>query len=412
MALGTAIALGGLALSAKGQMDAKKAAKQANAAAQNAGVNIPEVSRQAEEQALRNIQRSREIENQYSPENQQVRQASMQALLEQLGQGEVSQGLQDMLAGQLGGQSYFSNVGPSNVGATGIGAESYSTQDVASRGANAELLNQAIARAQEELALGGSLPLDVRNLVARTAAARAGNVTGNLGLGRDMTARDLGLTSLQLAQQRLQNAQSLGQAQLGADQFNVGTELQTALANAQARNAAAAQNAQMRQSASQFTAGAQNQASQLNAQLAQQAALANAASRQNASQFDAGNTLNIAQLLGQLTGQDFSRALAGAQFGQSIQSPIVGLDPSAIANLAVGNSNAQQSALQNAAAIRASGAQGTSQLGGQLLGFGLNSINYQPQRTTTLPATTVPTGLGLGSNIPSTPGFDPYITRK
>lgn len=85
---------------------------------------------------------------------------------------------------------------------------------------NSSLLNSAVGTAQSQLNLGGSLDQGTQNAVTRSALSTAGGVTpgGGLGLGRDITAADLGQTSQQLMQQRLVNAGNLGQAQLGASQ--------------------------------------------------------------------------------------------------------------------------------------------------------------------------------------------------
>lgn len=297
----------------KGADQARKAANQAADAAKAAQVDPAKVNQAATDQALKNIELSRATEQKYDPQNAALRTNSVQALLSQLGGNGVSSQLQALLGGQIG---------------QNIPAASYDAQT-----ANSDLLNAAIAKSQENLALGGSVPLDVRNLVARTAAARAGTNFGGLAGGRDIAARDLGLTSLDLGNQRLSQAQALGQLQLGANQFN---------------------------------AGQQNQAGQFNANLLQ-----------NSNQFNANNTLNQAQLLSALSNGDFSRALAAAQFGQSIQAPVVGLDPSAVANLYVGNQNAATQAGLQAAQIGASQAQGASQLGSSLIGAGLGGLaNY------------------------------------
>lgn len=469
MALGTAIAaltgLGGLALTAKGQSDAKKAAAQANTAAQTAQVNIPEVSRLAEEQALRNLQLSRDAEQVYAPENAAFRSGSIQSLLQQLQSGNPDASVIELLTKQLqGGGGPFGASASQFQGAPDVQSSSYNpaasltgrsydpvadvnaasynpAANVSARNAGSGLLSDAIAKARSDLALGGALPQDVRNLVARNAAAKGGMV-GSIQLGRDISARDLGLTSLDLAQRRLQNAQSLGAAELASDQFNVSNTLtadqfnasarnsayglnaqlaqQVALANAAARNSALSQNAQLAQQADSQNAAAQNAAGALNAQLAQQAAITNAGNRnqvasqnaqlaQQASLANAGNNMNIAQLIASLNSGDFGRSLAAAQFGQTLAQPVVGLDPSSIANLAVGNSNMQAGAAQNAASIAANRAAGTSQLGGQLLGYGLSGYNsfQMPQRTSTLPTYTVPSGVGLGASIPSVPGWSP-----
>lgn len=331
-------AVGGLALAAKGQSDAKKAAQQAADAAKNSGVNIGDVSRQAEDQALRNIVRSRQIEDQYAPQNRQFREGSITELMNQLkGLGDTTdvQKYIDQAAGN--GSTYGGGSG----------------QPIVAGQANSALLQDAVKRAQSDLAMGYDVPQDVRNLVARQAAATSGRVTGNLGLGRDIGLRDLGLTSLDLAQRRLTNAQALGQADLGANQFNT-----TMGYNAQRDNL---------------------QARQFDSQ-----------QRQQASQFDAGNNLNIAQMLQAIHNGNFNGYLQAAQFGQSLTPPVVGLDPSAIANLATGNANQQGAAYQNAAGIAGSMAQGASQLGGQAFGMGLsglaNSYN-QPSYGWTSPTT-------------------------
>lgn len=92
---------------------------------------------------------------------------------------------------------------------------------------NTPLLNAAIAKAQSDLALGGNLSQDVQNSATRKALATAGSVGGGgLGLGRDLVARDLGLTSMQVAQQRLQNA-----SQLGGQELDLGTANSTNFLN-------------------------------------------------------------------------------------------------------------------------------------------------------------------------------------
>lgn len=363
----------------KGQSDAKKAANQAAQAAQQAQINIPQVAQLATDQALKNLALSRQVEQQYAPENAALRSQSIYSLLNNLGANPTA-GLQDQLAANFaagGAGTYGGSIADQLAQAAGGGTVAAGTADSA-------LLNDAIARAQSDLALGGAVPLDVRNLVARTAAARTAGATGNLGLGRDVNARDLGLTSLQLAQQRLQNAQGLGQAQLGANQFNTNLAFNAAL-----------QNAQMQQALNQYNTSQRNAALQFDA-----------AQRQQANQFGAGNQLNIAQILSQLGNSDFNQRLAAAQFGQQLQAPVVGLDPSAIANLAVGNSNLQANAAQNAASIAASRAQGSSQLGGQLLGLGLNGLSgiYNAPGTSSIGST-----LPSVSSLPSfsTPAYVP-----
>lgn len=55
----------------------------------------------------------------------------------------------------------------------------------------------------------GQLPKDVQDAIQNSAAARSlGTGTGGGGMGRNLVARDLGLTSLQLTQQGLSSAES------------------------------------------------------------------------------------------------------------------------------------------------------------------------------------------------------------
>lgn len=357
--VGAAAAAGGVAMSARAASEQRRAAAQAAEAAQNSGVNVADVSRQAEEQALRNIIRSREIEDQYSPGNRQFREGSLAALLQNMNNDGGSDEARRFIDRASTGSSYAGPV---------------SGQPLQAQEANSALLQDAVARARQELALGHELPQDVRNLIARQAAATSGRVSGGLGLGRDIGLRDLGLTSLDVAQRRLTNAGTLGQAELGANQFNASQRFNTDAANLNAR---------------QF----------------------DASQRQQASQFDTGNNLNIAQMLTAMRDGDFSRYFSAAQLGQQIAPPVVGLDPSAIANLAVGNSNLQANAAQQAAGLRGAAASGMGQLGGSLTGLGLAGLNMMAQRQQQpQPAmrnyTTTFTGSGgapAGTSIFSTP---------
>lgn len=174
---------GGLALQAKGISDAKKAANRAaNTPAPTVDINA--LDAQAREFARRNAIEGQALENELAPELGQLRQQSVLELINSIA------GRQD------------TNALASRIAAT------------AGQEAEAGLLRDAIAQARGDLALGGRIPLDVQNAVTRRALSRAGN-TGDLGLGRDVVARDLGLTSLDLMNRRLQNASSLGAAEAG-----------------------------------------------------------------------------------------------------------------------------------------------------------------------------------------------------
>jgi len=405
----------GAAVSLKGQSDAKKAAAAANDAAQKAQVNIPQVSQMATDQALKNIQMGRQVEQQYDPQNAALRQDSVIGLLAQLGQNP-NQDIYNQLMGQFqnGGSTYGGGIADrlsmaqgaaplagqiANAQGTSIAdqiAQSQGGAQVHANTADSGLLQAAIKQATDNLALGGSLPQDVKNLVARTAAGKSAGVSGGLGLGRDISARDLGLTSLDLLNQRLASAQSLGQSELAGKQFNSQLGLQADTTNSQLgqqnsqfnvgqRNAALSSDQQLAQQLSQFNAGQRNNALLSDAQMAQQNAQYNAGARNNALQFDSGqlqqanqfgasNNLNLAQMLSSLNGQDFSKYLAASQFGQQLATPTVGLDPSAIANLAVGNSNTSAQAGLNAAGIKAQGANNLTNFGGQLFGYGFGNL--------------------------------------
>jgi len=274
-----AIAMGvGAASTAYGASQQRKAQKDAIEAGKSGQVNIAAIDAQTREMARRNALESAELERQLTPEVPQLRTAANQAVMQGLNPSSQQQAAIDSLYARMGG--------------------SVSTP----------LLQAAIEKARADLAQGGQLSVDQRNEAARRGLARAGTVTGGLGLGRDLAARDIGLTSYQVEQQRLQNAAGLGAQELGREQFN------------------------------------------------------------------ASNFLNQFQALQNYYNNNRSFALGAAQYGQSIQQPIVGLDPSSAANLAVGNQNVSAQALANQANIRGQQAQGLTQLGGQFLGFGLSKI--------------------------------------
>lgn len=266
------------------QNQAKKAAQGAANASQ---VDIEALDAKTREIARKNALQSAELERQLTPEVPELRQAANKGVLGGLGADAGENASNSYLLSQLGQN-------PGNALQT-------------------PLLKAAIARAQADLELGGQLPLDVRNLVARRSAAHAGTVApGGLGLGRDITARDLGLTSLDLMNQRLANASQLG-----------GQEL--ALENDQ----------------------------------------------NNINFNNSSHALNIVQLLQQLSGARFGRNLAAAQYGQSIQQPVVGLDPGSVADVTVGNANSRGAALANKANVAGQASQNFFNMGGQLLGYGM-----------------------------------------
>jgi hypothetical protein len=191
-----------------------------------------------------------------------------------------------------------------------------------------EAVSQAMAASKGPAIPYAELPVEISNQATRRALSTAGNVGGGLNLGRDLVARDLGLTSLQLGQQAEQNRMNRIAQLLGAG----GAELGMNRGNAE------------------FGVAQQQQ--------------------------------NIGNLT-QLGGQDFSRALSAAQFTQALQRPVVGLDPSAIANLATGNTATEnQNRLNQANLIQQQGniqANMYGQIGGAL-GSGLSAYLGRPQQ--------------------------------
>lgn len=159
---------------------------------------------------------------------------------------------------------------------------------------NPDLLNAVIEQSKRDLALGGKLDAETQNQVMRAALAKAGGVTpGGLGLGRDISARDLGLTSLQLYNERLKNASAVG-----------GQQLQMQGAQAAARNA------------------------------------------------DINRTVAQAGILQAMQQGDWTKALAIAQWAQSL-TPQVGLSGSDVANIDVGNVNQANAITQGTGTVQA-----------------------------------------------------------
>lgn len=180
--------------------------------------------------------------------------------------------------------------------------------------AQTPLLRAAIAKAKADLALGGGLSRETQNQVTRQGLAKAGTVGGGLGLGRDVVARDLGLTSLDLERNRLQAASQLGGQELAMEGQNAGTAFNNRT-----------------------------------------------------------SLLNAVQMLQGIQGNQFNRAMGAAQFGESIQRPIVGLDPGSVVDLTVGNANNASAASANRANIYGAQGQNWMNMAGQLGGAALMS---------------------------------------
>ena len=282
---------------AGGLIAGNQAKKAAQGAANASQVDIAALDAKTREIARRNALESAELEQQLTPEVTNLRRTATQGVTNQLGDSPEASAASSYLMGNLG-------------------------KPVAGE-ARSPLLQAAIEKARAELGLGGQLDVETKNQVMRAGLAKSGAVSGGLGLGRDITARDLGLTSLGLQQQRLQNAAQLGGQEQGMEEFNVGTQFN-----------------------------------------------------------NAANLLNQVQLLRSIGDARFGRNLAAAQLGQSIQRPVVGLDPGSIADVTVGNANSRGAALSNQANIAGQQGQNWMNFAGQAAGYGLlNYNNNQKPKT-------------------------------
>lgn len=291
---------------AVGSAQQKKAAEKAAAAGAGSGVDIASLDQQARDLSKRNAADSAALEQQFAPEVYNLRQQATSSLLPYTGTNNSLSSTGQTLRSDLYGD--FSRAGGAQLQQSG-------------------LLSDAVARARADLALGGALDTNTRNEISRRAAANAGMVGGGgLGLGRDLSARDLGISAMQLGNQRLNTAAAIG-----------------------------AQDQAFNNAASQF--GLQNTAQRLSS----------------------------AGLISDLGQQDFNRQFQLAQFGQSIARPETGLDPSSLVNLTTGNQNAANAAAQNAAAVQAQSANAMMGLGGNLIGTGAGLYANQNRQATKTP---------------------------
>jgi hypothetical protein len=341
-----ATTLGGLALTAKGQSDARSAARQANNAAANAKIDINALDAQTRAIAKKNAEDSAALEKQLTPEIPALRTAANNAVLQGIGGSPEQQQAMNFLMQRFNQPSTSAQF--NQVGAPGA------LQSTASMGAtnfNTPLLNEALAKARGDLALGGKLSLDQRNEATRRGASQSGSISGGLGLGRDLAARDLGLTSYGVEQQRFANAAGLTPVELSRE----------------------SQLLQAQQNASNFNLTKNLGEANYGLNAARFGFDQNLASANFGLQSDLANQqgfLNQYSLLNSYYNNMRNQDLAAAAFGQSIAPPVVGLDPSAVADLAVGNQNVATQGAQNAAGIKAQAGQNLSGFGGQLLGYG------------------------------------------
>lgn len=236
-------------------------------------IDLEELSRLAEAQAERNIARGIELEEQYDPTVAQFREEGLQGLLGAMQQpGGVSPEVERMLMDRIM--------------AGDLSVDMPELQ-------RSPLLDRVREEAMRDLEMGGQLDAETQNMVARAAAGRAsaGGFLGG-GMGRDVFARDLGLTSLGLRQQRMGTA-----TQLGAG------EEATNLQQQGLRHGVNAQNAQLALQSQQ-------------------------------------QRLQGLQFLQQERQQEFSNIFGLAQMGQAIPRPVAGLDPGDLASASIADINA------------------------------------------------------------------------
>src|SRR6478736_491729 len=308
-------------------------------------VDVNLLQQQAQAVANQNAAASAALEAQYNPGAQELRRTSLESVTGQL--TGPQQGIQGSLPTSGANEALLAQIAAqAGTPLNGVGYDS-------------QLTRNAIAKAQADLALGGLLPQDVRNLIARNALAQSGTVSGGTRLGRDITARDLGLTSLQLEQARLQAALQAGSAEVGLEQGNAAQRL---AAQQYARN---------------------------NLLQSQQATAADLA-RQSSDYF------NQNSLLQQIQSGNFARALAAAQLGQNIAAPQSGLSPGSVADVAIGNVNLANNAQQQARATQAQTGAQQSQFGSQLFGAVLPALTNVFKPTTYTPPAGAPSYYGGG----------------
>lgn len=290
-----AIAVGGAGL-VMGAVQQNKARKDAAGAAGASQVDINALDQRARQIAQQNAADSAALEQAMTPEVPQLRRDANNQILQQMNPSGVDEYSRNALAG----------LGENQVGA-----------------AQTPLLRAAIAKAKADLGMGGQLGADTQNAVTRSALAKAGTVApGQLGTGRDIVARDLGLTSMDVERQRLQAASQLG----GQEMALAGLDANTAFNNKSSK-------------------------------------------------------LNAIQLLQSLQGNQFQRALAAGQYGQNIRQPVVGLDPGSVVDLTVGNSNNAAAARANQVNIAGQQGQNWMQFGGQMAGNALLAYNNSGVQT-------------------------------
>ena len=166
-------------------------------------LDISKVISDSRTNAAATLENSKNLESQYLPGTAALRNTTDMALGNLASQNTAGFDARNSLLGGLG-----SPIADSSVGSN-------------------PLLKASQDRIMGQLNLGGNLDAETQNAVARGALQGAGSagISGS-GAGAGLVARDLGLTSLGLMQQRQQAAQSAGglQAQLGLQGQQLGLQ--------------------------------------------------------------------------------------------------------------------------------------------------------------------------------------------
>lgn len=273
-------------------------------------VDINAAIEQARTQAEANIKDSIALENKYDPTTAALRKAS-DANLAGLAAGEDPNTARRnkilaKLFGAAGGDGMTAGRDSIINGLIGTVSDVNPTAGA--------LTKEGAQSVLADLRLGGALDAETQAEVMRSSleTGAGSGIIGSLA-GRGLAAADIGLTSMQLKQMRQDRANSLAM-------------------------------------------GLNNQA----------AGVAGLADNAAGSNFDRlGFT---AQALDGAAGNDYSRKLGIASLLENRARPVSGLDPSSVVDLTIGNTNTQNQAAANAAAIRAGGTNATLGLIGQGLG--------------------------------------------
>jgi hypothetical protein len=317
-------------------------------------VDINSLNQQVRDQARQNIIASQALEAEFDPVAAQLRSAAQQEMLAAMGLTDstfynpILPPVSDF-RGLLANRETAGDVNlvrQNLLRDLGMEFDDISMPEIS----DPAMLERVREMIMSDLMMGGQLDRETQNMVARRAGMTSG-AAGTLGSrsARDLTARDLGLTSMQLRDQRMGRAADMGLQDRAAN------ERQQSLAD----------------SINKFNASQRIQGAQLNIQRG--GLLTDIDSRQTGMLFDAEARDQASRAAAAAAGtadQNRRLSLAGAFFDRP--GPMAGLDPEAIANLTLADMNAMNQFNQQQQAIAAQEAnartQSRSNLGGAAIG--------------------------------------------